>query len=88
MNIPVSKSLCFQDKYEYDDRDKLGSGGFATVFRGKNVSTKEVVAIKCITVRFYWKLVEFYFECNFGFLEIQKLWKKGGGDYETTDGEH
>ena len=80
--------MCFQNKYEYDNRDQLGSGGFATVFRGKNISTKEVVAIKCITVRFYWKLIDFYFECNFGFLETHRLWKKRSGDHEKIDGKY
>lgn len=35
-------------KYEYEMKDKLGSGAFAEVFKGKNKSTGEIVAIKVI----------------------------------------
>lgn len=36
------------DKYEYELNQKLGSGAFAEVFKGKNKLTGEVVAVKVI----------------------------------------
>lgn len=35
-------------KYEYELKDKLGSGAFAEVYKGRNKTTGEVVAIKVI----------------------------------------
>ena len=38
------------DKYSYDMRKKLGGGAYGDVYKGMNVSTKEIIAIKVILV--------------------------------------
>lgn len=36
------------EEFEYHTNDKLGAGAFGEVFKGKKISTGEIVAIKTI----------------------------------------
>lgn len=49
------------NKYEYEMTNKLGSGAFAEVYKGRNRSTGEIVAIKVIKRSL---LLKYGYECR------------------------